>query len=824
MPRKIILFHREIETRILTEALAVFSIFALLLAGIYVLEPAITGFVTVVKQVNHTDEVNLEFSENSEYEWNPENAGNLKSIEISGSKSKSGQAKVYIENNGARHLVFDSSRLAEKPSGAPGITGFAAKEGKKDDEDKENKTKDEDKEKGNGAEEKENSAPVWTGMDEFELRGELGINLSEHYYDADNDTLAYSSNNIDNVSITISNEMASLVPDENIDGARQAAFAAYDGKNITYKIISLIINTTKHGNITSPINITPINKTIINETPPINQTNETIANETIKKTININLEYGNNEFYDANNDGIEELNGIIDFAVENTKFSWDANKENVCARYEINSIDDEESTFFCRGSGSCCAFVGLESSREPWNDSLYLAYGSHGSSFNNIVYAQVLHVDYNLSLENPYADIAYSGWANLTAEFEKDLVEFEDACIDTCLVSGFNSSSYRLIIEAENTTLRIENIEYMAEERDVNSNPELVMEIGNISISKNKNYTLDLGLHFSDEDKDILAYSYLDMENITIRFEGNSAYIIPDAGFAGTRFTFIAANDSYGSAVSNVFRVEAAEEKKPKISIISSDISDSNWTIRFSALGEGNLTISGLGASYAEYFNDNPATRDELDILELKCDGFEMLSKKMLIQTENLWLIMENNSRAKLIDLFRGSYKIKGMLVENFGCNGTASYTAEILRNGSYAQQLNFSDDAVVLSLMGSNVQTADFSSGVFEIRDREDSRLAVFDSLGNANIRGVLEEKAGLSSDENDFAIHNSSNGLNLVITNPGGNLLIKGILNENQGLLAPGPNSFILENKTGHAVAYVDNNGSLFLKGSLTQNVLFG
>ena len=130
MPRKITLFHREIETKTLLEAAAIQAIFVLLLAGIYVLEPAITGFVTVVKQVNHTDEVNLEFSENSEYAWNPENAGDLTSIKISGSKSKPGQAKVYIENNGARHLVFDSSLLVEKPSGIFGVTGFAVKEDK----------------------------------------------------------------------------------------------------------------------------------------------------------------------------------------------------------------------------------------------------------------------------------------------------------------------------------------------------------------------------------------------------------------------------------------------------------------------------------------------------------------------------------------------------------------------------------------------------------------------------------------------------------------------------------------------------------------------
>src|SRR3989338_8643683 len=433
---KIQISHTEVEHKILLESLAVFSIFALLLAGIYVLEPAITGFVTVTKQLNYTDAVSLEFNESGEYIWNADNIGDLKNIRIDGSKSKLGQAKVYIENDGIKYLIFDSSQLVKKDSGIFGITAFAVKE------DKENKTKDNPDGK-----EKKNNAPVWnSSIDSFEINSTTAISLNEHYYDADNDVLAYSSSSVDNVSIAISNEIVTLVPDDNIDAVRQVTFAAYDGVNITYKIVSLVINTTEYIDIIAPINETPIlnqsNETTINQTQPIN--------ETIGKIIDINLEYGDNDFYDANNDGIEELNGVIDFTTADTEFNWDANENNLCTRYEVNSVDNEESTFLCYGSGSCCAFVELASSRELWNDSLYLTYNGYGSTFSNVVYAQVLHVDYNLSLESPYTDIAYSFWANLSARFEKDIIEFENICIDTCLVSGFNGTSYKLIIEIEN--------------------------------------------------------------------------------------------------------------------------------------------------------------------------------------------------------------------------------------------------------------------------------------------------------------------------------------------------------------------------------------
>ena len=94
MTRKIKLSHTEVEVRLFLEVLAVYGVLALALVGIYYLGPAITGFVTVTKEFNYSDDVNLEFSESAEYVWNLANPGNLKSIKISGSKSKQGDAKV----------------------------------------------------------------------------------------------------------------------------------------------------------------------------------------------------------------------------------------------------------------------------------------------------------------------------------------------------------------------------------------------------------------------------------------------------------------------------------------------------------------------------------------------------------------------------------------------------------------------------------------------------------------------------------------------------------------------------------------------------------
>ena len=106
---KIKLSHTEVEVKLFLEVLGVYAVLAMALVGIYYLEPVITGFVTVTKQLNYTDEVNLEFNEDQTYVWTLENPGNLKSVKISGSMNEEGGARVYIEDEGIRYLIFDSN-------------------------------------------------------------------------------------------------------------------------------------------------------------------------------------------------------------------------------------------------------------------------------------------------------------------------------------------------------------------------------------------------------------------------------------------------------------------------------------------------------------------------------------------------------------------------------------------------------------------------------------------------------------------------------------------------------------------------------------------
>ncbi|MBS3098095.1 hypothetical protein J4209_04850, partial [Candidatus Woesearchaeota archaeon] len=82
----------------------------------------ITGFVAVHEERSYADQLGLEFSANSSYNWFLGNAGDLKSVKLSGSLSSNATAKVYLKKGNQLKLVFDS----EQASGLTSVTGAVA--------------------------------------------------------------------------------------------------------------------------------------------------------------------------------------------------------------------------------------------------------------------------------------------------------------------------------------------------------------------------------------------------------------------------------------------------------------------------------------------------------------------------------------------------------------------------------------------------------------------------------------------------------------------------------------------------------------------------
>mgnify|MGYP001232696138 CR=1 FL=1 len=439
------------------------ALLLLLIPAIFFYKSSITTFAVITKQYNFTDNIGLDFNESTDYVWDLENKGILKSVKLNGQVKVNGTVKIYLEHGNKIYLIFDNKQLEEK--GLEEITG-----------------------------------------------------------------LLVDGNEIENISI---NETNIPVP------------------------INETINMT-NGTI---INETVINDTI-NITPIINETviNETTENITVENTIKINLEYKSDSVYDVNDDGRENIDSIIDLTVENTEFNWEADEDNLCTRWETYSAENNENAFVCYGSSKCCNFVELSSTREDWNDTFYLAYGQYGNSWDNLVSAQVMYVDYNLSLESAHAEIYYSEWDNLAAEFYEEFIAFGEVCVETCVLPNLNATNYKIIFEINNSGLILDSIDYGILELETFNNPPVLQKnFSNISFFKSGSYIINLSEYFYDLDNDTLIFSSYNNSGIKISIINETAILSSDDAMID--YTFFTANDSMQTATSNVFKVEVEERE-----------------------------------------------------------------------------------------------------------------------------------------------------------------------------------------------------------------------------------------------------------------------
>lgn len=90
---------------------AIILILALIFLGIFIFQkPAVTGKVIQGKETIFSENLNLQKNESGTYEWDVKNPGSIKSLKATGSVTSNGTAKVYIEKNGSKYLLFDSTK------------------------------------------------------------------------------------------------------------------------------------------------------------------------------------------------------------------------------------------------------------------------------------------------------------------------------------------------------------------------------------------------------------------------------------------------------------------------------------------------------------------------------------------------------------------------------------------------------------------------------------------------------------------------------------------------------------------------------------------
>lgn len=147
-----------------------------------------------------------------------------------------------------------------------------------------------------------------------------------------------------------------------------------------------------------------------------------------EKIIAIDLEYNQDSPYDENNDGEESVNGVVDLTLENTEFNWDVDESKLCTRWETYSEDEDKATTFCYGSEECCNFIEFVPLRSNWNEPYYAAFNQYGAGLNNILSAQVIYYDVDLSTAD--VEILNSEWSNLPVNFYYGTISSADSIGD----------------------------------------------------------------------------------------------------------------------------------------------------------------------------------------------------------------------------------------------------------------------------------------------------------------------------------------------------------------------------------------------------------
>jgi len=546
--------------KIILKSIPLFAALIVLISAVFFIRPAITGLTIASKSFNYTDKIDLDFNESGEYIWNMENKGYLKSVRLNGKARESGFVRAYLEFGNKTYLIFDNRRMG---SSLGDITGFAVKEDKISVEIKGSLNAEASGiidslvyDINNTKNKIDLEIEIKTGDNKTRL--EIGGSATDSQQLMINSLISALKNTGEDFKIKIKADFPEAeTEDDNSDIENETEIN--ETINITSPVndtnISLPMNDTS--NYTT--NITPAINDTINITPELNGTNAT--EPAANKSITVGLQYNDGTIYDEDNDGVESTDGIIDFTVKNTGFSWDANKDNLCTRWDVYSEEEAKSTMFCYGSDKCCNFLELSPARKEWDAPLYLSYGQYGAALNNVVSAQVLYIDYNLTGDGPFSEIYYSGWQNLSASFYEGFASFEGACIETCILPNLDSQDYKIIFEVNGSELALDSIDYEVSINETeNRAPILLKNFSDIALSRSQSLDMNLSEYFYDPDNDTLIFSAYNNSGISVLISNGTAILTAPGNFTEADFMFFIAYDSEYSATSNVFRVDAKKQ------------------------------------------------------------------------------------------------------------------------------------------------------------------------------------------------------------------------------------------------------------------------
>ncbi|MBW2984965.1 DNRLRE domain-containing protein, partial [Candidatus Woesearchaeota archaeon] len=218
-----------------------------------------------------------------------------------------------------------------------------------------------------------------------------------------------------------------------------------------------------------------------------------ITEEMIEKEARIELAYNSGTNFDPDNNGVEDINGVIDFTVANSEFNWEIDESKLCTRWQVYPVGSEEATIVCYGAQACCNFVELQPYMNDWDEPFVLTYGLYDSGYDNLVSAQIIYADLDT------AEIYYTDWANLSAKFVSRFVAFEDICAETCILPpGLDDTEYKVVVEVESGILEIDKIAYTL--KNLTTSTKIKEVEFNPTVRNAKNELVEYDIEFEDVD------------------------------------------------------------------------------------------------------------------------------------------------------------------------------------------------------------------------------------------------------------------------------------------------------------------------------------
>ena len=97
--------ERKLKTKKVFGIFLLLIFLSIIIFSAFYLRPVIIGLIVKEQVQEFTQQLNLEFNESTDYEWEIEHLGQLQSLKISGLAEGNGEVKIYLDNL----LILDSS-------------------------------------------------------------------------------------------------------------------------------------------------------------------------------------------------------------------------------------------------------------------------------------------------------------------------------------------------------------------------------------------------------------------------------------------------------------------------------------------------------------------------------------------------------------------------------------------------------------------------------------------------------------------------------------------------------------------------------------------